>query len=686
MVRLHTRLNMLAAKDSKPVTSGERETTTTENEKSSATSTPQPSGLGELAAIATAPTGRGQGAVQRVQVGSAPGADMSEVSREGASRRLSPTLATRPIKYALEIWVELEVSPGVYGAPEDDSYGVDFAAETLNQAYPGCTGLYLDVAGHMVAFYGRKGHSKVGLLHEQGIQASQAIASIPTWMGCPATWRVKCVSVAEANEIVTACKRLERENWRRARWELQHRFSAMRLGSSLSAVAKPFQPQATSSSMLAAGLPHGPVGPAGPREDSPAATTIGTPVCRGSPISHQASDEGETSPDTSIPGSTSRRRRARRGNKSRYSGSDSDDSHAPIVRRRKKDGFSNKIQIPEFGGKKGHPQDVASAFRQWARCITYYRDYYEDSYLMPLVVSSLTGDASDVFDWTRSLTPGDPQDLSALLQMLREHYCGSFTFREQRNMVENLRQGAQEDATDFMIRVGTSVSNLDKDWQGQLSQAELESLQYEVSLNGVRQEIRHVLDSEIARRGPLTPHQMYEAVKKYETYVARNKRLEGQSSSPSTGQQKTSGQASNYKPRFHKITAFAAKVEESEAPVDQRQEAQPTEQGNPSEAESSLDDDDGLYIPSYLEEAAPNDPVLQVRLARAMRAHEKETRRCYRCHQQGHLQKDCKEPEEKNGRGPLSSKGPLSAKLAQEKTKLRTSQHGRAAPPTDLPK
>ena len=614
LVRLHTRLNMLAAKDSKPVTSGERETTTTENEKSSVTSTPQPSGLGELAAIATAPSGRGQGAVQRVQVGSAPGADMSEVSREGASQRLSPTLATRPIKYALEIWVELEVSPGVYGAPEDDSYGVDFAAETLNQAYPGCTGLYLDVAGHMVAFYGRKGHSKAGLLHEQGIQASQAIASIPTWMGCPATWRVKCVSVAEANEIVTACKRLERENWRRARWELQHRFSAMRLGSSLSAVAKPFQPQAT------------------------------------------------------------------------YSGSDSDDSHAPIVRRRKKDGFSNKIQIPEFGGKKGHPQDVASAFRQWARCITYYRDYYEDSYLMPLVVSSLTGDASDVFDWTRSLMPGDPQDLSALLQMLREHYCGSFTFREQRNMVENLRQGAQEDATDFMIRVGTSVSNLDKDWQGQLSQAELESLQYEVSLNGVRQEIRHVLDSEIARRGPLTPHQMYEAVKKYETYVARNKRLEGQSSSPSAGQQKTSSQTSNYKPRFHKTTAFAAKVEESEAQVDKRQEAQPTEEGNPSEAESSLDDDDGLYIPSYLEEAAPNDPVLQVRLARAMRAHEKETRRCYRCHQQGHLQKDCKEPEEKNGRGPLSSKGPLSAKSAQEKTKLRTSQHGRAAPPTNLPK
>ena len=620
---------MLAAKDSKPVASGERETTTTEREKSSMTSTPQPSGLGELATTATAPTGREQGAVQWVQIGSASGADKSEMSRDGANQKPSPTPVTRPKKYALEIWVELEVSPGVYGTPEDDSYGVDFVMEILNQAYPGCTGLYLDVAGHMVAFYGKKGHSKAGLLHEQGRQASQAIAMIPTWMGYPATWKVRCVSVTEASEIVTACKRLERENWRRACWELQHRFSTMRLGSTLSAVTKPFQPQTASSSMLVASPPQGSVNPAGPRESSPVAAATRTPVCRGSSISHYASDEGEPPSDTSAWDRTSRRRCAGRGNRSRHSGSDSDDSHASAARRKKKDGFSNKIQIPEFGGKKGHPQDVASAFRQWVRCITYYRDYYEDSYLMPLVVSSLTGDASDVFNWTWSLMMGDPQDLSALLQMLREHYCGSFMFHEQRNMVENLRQGAQEDATDFMIRVGTSVSNLDKDWWGQLSQAELESLQYEVSLNGVRQEIRHVLDSEVARRGPLTPHQMYEVVKKYETYVARNKRLEGRGSSPSTGQQKTAGQTSNYKPRFHRTTAFAATVEESEAQVDQHQEAQPTEEGNPSEAESSLGDDDGLYIPSYLEEVAPNDPVLQVRLDHAMRALEKETRRCY---------------------------------------------------------
>ena len=46
---------------------------------------------------------------------------------------------------------------------------------------------------------------------------------------------------------------------------------------------------------------------------------------------------------------------------------------------------------------------------------------------MPLVVSSLTGDASDVMC---SVTPGGAQDLSMLLQMLREHYCGPFMFPE----------------------------------------------------------------------------------------------------------------------------------------------------------------------------------------------------------------------------------------------------------------
>ena len=172
---------------------------------------------------------------------------------------------------------------------------------------------------------------------------------------------------------------------------------------------------------------------------------------------------------------------------------------------------------------------------------------------MPLVVSSLMGDASDVFDWILSLNPGNTQDLTTLLQMLREHYCGSLTFREQRNTIENLCQRPQEAAIDFLIRVGTSVSNLGKDWKDELTEKELQSLQYEVSLNGVREEIRHILDSKIAKNGgKLTPQQMYQAVKRYKTYVARNKRLEGNGTSSSANQQKATGHTSGYKPQFHK--------------------------------------------------------------------------------------------------------------------------------------
>ena len=45
---------------------------------------------------------------------------------------------------------------------------------------------------------------------------------------------------------------------------------------------------------------------------------------------------------------------------------------------------------------------------------------------MPLVVSSLMGDTSDIFDWILSLNPGNTQDLTTLLQMLRvPHLLGA---------------------------------------------------------------------------------------------------------------------------------------------------------------------------------------------------------------------------------------------------------------------
>ena len=283
---------------------------------------------------------------------------------------------------------------------------------------------------------------------------------------------------------------------------------------------------------------------------------------------------------------------------------------------RKRMDFLVRSKSPNLGGKKGHPHDVADAFRQWAHCITYYRNYYEDYYLMPLVVSSLTGDASDVFDWILSLNPGNTQDLTTLLQMLREHYCGSLTFREQRNTIKNLHQRPQEAAIDFLIRVSTSVSNLGKD---ELMEKELQSLQYEVSLNGVQEEIRHILDSEVAKnRGKLTPQQMYEAVKRYETYVVRNKRLEGKGTSSSTSQKKATGHTLGYKPQFHKTTAFAATIAESEDDGPGHPESSSQEGADPFGAESSQEDDEGLFIPSYLEEALPNDPVIQVKMAHAM--------------------------------------------------------------------
>ena len=306
---------------------------------------------------------------------------------------------------------------------------------------------------------------------------------------------------------------------------------------------------------------------------------------------------------------------------------------------------------------------------------------------MPLIVSSLTGDASDVFDWILSLNPGNTQNLTTLLQMLKEHYCGSLTFREQRNTIENLCQRPQEAAIDFLIRVGTSVSNLGKDWKDELMEKELQSLQYEVSLDGVREEIRHVLDSKIAKKeGKLTPQQMYEAVKKYETYVAHNKRLEGKGTSSSASQQKATGHTLGYKPWFHKTMGFAAMIAESEDDARRHQESSPQEDTDSFGAESSQEDDEGLFIPSYLKEALPDDPTLQVKMAHAMPAQEMETRRCFTSNKPGHPQRDHWKYEEKNRTGPLQPKGPPQNKLAQEWVKPKPPQPGQMTSQANPPK
>ena len=69
-------------------------------------------------------------------------------------KKTSPVLAHWPRRYTLQMWLEIELGPRLFVPPEDNSYSVDFAMEVINKAYLGCTGMYLDKAGHMLAFYG----------------------------------------------------------------------------------------------------------------------------------------------------------------------------------------------------------------------------------------------------------------------------------------------------------------------------------------------------------------------------------------------------------------------------------------------------------------------------------------------------------------------------------------------------
>ena len=102
----------MATKDSTPAVPS-RSTTTPTGEESQ-TPVSQLSGLGELSASMVTEIDRRLEAIQRAQVGSLMGADKVKEPQEKTPKKLSPTLATRPKKYALEMWLEIETSPGVY--------------------------------------------------------------------------------------------------------------------------------------------------------------------------------------------------------------------------------------------------------------------------------------------------------------------------------------------------------------------------------------------------------------------------------------------------------------------------------------------------------------------------------------------------------------------------------------------
>ena len=303
--------------------------------------------------------------VHRAQASYSPGASMTPWSPNARDHWRSTQASPLKLKrYALQIWLEVEVGPGYFLPPEDDSYSMDFALEVLNHTYLGCTGVYLDRGGHMLAFYNRKGSLKAGFIQDVAIEAGHVVREIPTWMGLTAKWRVKCISLAEAKDILAGCKRLERENRRREHQYFQERFAPMHQPSGLSVNVAPFQPQAAVPMLRPAEKPsdqpeakrRGPKDGFSPSHCSTTSLVSKIPSPIRGPYP-QTSDDDVTSDGGLVNPFSHRKGKRSRGNRGSRSGESYGSSHSirsstPRGGRKKKDGFSSKIQIPEFGGKK----------------------------------------------------------------------------------------------------------------------------------------------------------------------------------------------------------------------------------------------------------------------------------------------------------------------------------------------
>ena len=157
---------------------------------------------------------------------------------------------------------------------------------------------------------------------------------------------------------------------------------------------------------------------------------------------------------------------------------------------------------------------------------------------------------------------------------------------------------------------------------------------------------------------------MYKVVKRYETYVAHNKCLEGKSASPHVGPQRAVAQTSGYKPCFHKITAFATSVKGSPDPALSEQGPSLPEDNDHLEGEPTQEEDEGLYIPSFLEEALGGDGNLQIKMAHTIQVQERCNKKCFICQSGDHLMKD--HYKQKNGVNPYSRRGlPKTSQLGR---------------------
>ena len=93
----------------------------------------QPSGLGELSASMFTEPDRKLEAIQRAQVGSLMGADKNREPQDKTLKKQSPALATRPKKYALEMWVEIKLAWVCIPSPKK-TLTVSISPSTLSTA------------------------------------------------------------------------------------------------------------------------------------------------------------------------------------------------------------------------------------------------------------------------------------------------------------------------------------------------------------------------------------------------------------------------------------------------------------------------------------------------------------------------------------------------------------------------
>ena len=237
-------------KDSNPLPTKLQTTSPNTNEKDSNTTVTPPKttpstdqGLTDLPVSLTKEPEKKQEVLQKAQL-------ESKSAVKEVKEKTPPSPTTCMHCYALKVWIKVETSPGNFTPSDEESYSADFVLDTLNLTYPGCTRVFLAETGHAIAFYGRKGSIRVGLIVEQSTEACKLISSIPIWMGYAAKIKARAISLQEANDMIVGLKRLDKEDLKKAHMELHYGLSLWRLGntgSNLSATAQPFVPLTTSS-------------------------------------------------------------------------------------------------------------------------------------------------------------------------------------------------------------------------------------------------------------------------------------------------------------------------------------------------------------------------------------------------------------------------------------------------------